>query len=298
MQSDVRGSKGARALVGAILLVLLPLPLILVIRHALQPSLPRSQEAFPLFTADQARALASYERWCLRPEECEPPLGCLEAGAFGRGRCLNTECETDAQCEPEMYCRTFPTMGNGLALRRCDRRDGERPEGDPCVVGYTYPEDRCARGLLCNRGWCGRPCRLQEATDCPEGFFCQQGADGASCVPTCETQGCPEGLQCAREAGGISVCAQLRGNDCPEDSCPEGSQCTFNNLRFVDAGLALRLECIAPCGAGRPACPSGRTCVASRCLRTCDPQGPDTCFPEERCVYRVDLSVALCKQVR
>ena len=298
MQGDVRGSKRTQTLVAAVLLGLLLLPLSLVMSHALQPELPRSKEALPLFPTSQARTLASYQSPCLRPEECEPPLGCLEAGALGRGMCLNTECETDSQCEPEEYCRTFPTMGNGLALRRCDKRDGQRPAGDACVVGYTHAEDRCAPGLLCNRGWCGQPCRFEEASDCPEGFFCQQGLDGPSCVPTCEARGCPDGLQCAREAGGISVCAQLRGTECPEGTCPEGSHCTFTNLSSVDAGLALRLECIASCGQGRPPCPSGRTCVASRCLRTCDPRGPDTCYPEERCVYRVDLFVALCKQVR
>ncbi|WP_224240681.1 hypothetical protein [Hyalangium gracile] len=91
---------------------------------------------------------------------------------------------------------------------------------------------------------------------------------------------------------------QLRGSDCSGDSCPDGSHCTFTNLRFADAGVALRQECIAPCGEGLPSCPSNRVCVASRCLRTCDPQGPDTCHPEERCVHRVDLGVSLCKQVR
>jgi hypothetical protein len=298
MLGDVRGSKRTKALAAALLLALLSLPLILIISSTLQPSPPRGKEVLPLFPASQARALASYRSPCLRPEECGSPLGCLEAGELGRGECLNTECETASQCEPEEYCRTFQTMGGGLALRRCDRRDGLRPEGDACVEGYTYAEDRCAQGLLCNRGWCGRPCRFEEASDCPEGFFCQQGLDGPSCVPTCEARGCPEGLQCAREAGGISVCAQLRGSGCPADSCPESSHCTFTNLSLVDAGLALRQECIAPCGEGKPACPSGRVCIASRCLRTCDPQGPGTCYPEERCIYRVDLGAALCKQIR
>ena len=298
MQGDVRGSQRTRTLIAAILAALVSLPLILVIGSTLWPSLPDRQKTLPLLPVDQARALPSYGNACLRPEECEPPLGCLEAGAFGRGECLNTECATDSQCEPEKYCRTFPTMKEGLALRRCDKRDGERPEGDACVVGYTYAEDRCAQGLRCNRGWCGRPCRLGEASSCPEGFFCQEGLDGPSCVPTCEARGCPEGLQCAREAGGISVCAQLRSSDCPAGSCPEGSRCTLTNLSRVDAGLALRLECIAPCGEGFPVCPSGRVCAASHCLRTCDPHGPNTCYPEERCVFRADLGVSLCKQVR
>lgn len=298
MQGDVRGATKTQAVATAILLGILSLPLVFVIRHVLQPDLLRGEDTLPLLPTSQARALASYGSPCLHPKDCEPPLGCVEAGALGRGKCLNTECETDSQCEPGEHCRTFRTMAEGDALRRCDRRTGERPEGDACVMGYAYTEDRCAQGLLCNRGWCGRPCRLGESSDCPDSFFCQQGLDGPSCVPTCQSRGCPEGLQCAREGGGISVCAQLRGSECPEGACPEGFRCTFTNLSAVDAGLALRLECIASCGEGFPACPSGRVCVASRCLRTCAPQGPDLCFPEERCVYRVDLGVSLCKQVR
>jgi hypothetical protein len=298
MQGDMRGSKRPQTLVLALLMGLVALPLALIIGAALRPSLPANQQALPLFPASQARALPSYGSPCLRLEECDQPLGCVEAGTPGRGFCMNTECETDAQCEAGESCRTFRTLGGGSPVRRCDALEGERQAGESCAPFLTYTDFRCVQGLLCNRGWCGHPCRLEESSDCPEGFFCQQGLEGPSCVPTCQDRECPEGLQCAREGGGISVCAQLRGSECPEGSCPEGSRCTFTNLSAVDAGLALRLECIAPCGDGLPACPSGRVCVANRCLRTCAPQGPDTCFPEERCVYRVDLGVSLCKQIR
>lgn len=276
---------------------LLALPLMWAVGRALQPGLPREQQALPLLPASQARALSSYGSPCLQPEVCEPPLGCLEVGETGRGVCLNTECETNADCAPGEYCRTLATMGNGPPLRGCDVRDGERSAGEPCDKGLTVAaSERCAPGLFCNRGWCGQSCRLEESKDCPEGFFCQHGLDGPSCVPTCEARGCPPGLQCAREAGGISVCAQLRGSECPTGSCPEGSRCSFTQVRLGDAGIALRMECVASCGEGHPACPSGRTCVASRCLRTCDPQGAATCYPEERCIYRKDLGISLCKQ--
>jgi hypothetical protein len=299
LQGDVRGSTRTQTLGAAVLLVLVALPLIWIIGRALQPALPREQKALPLVPANQARALPSYGSPCLQPEACAPPLGCLEIGETGRGICLNTECETNADCNPGEYCRTLATMGNGPPLRGCDLREGERFAGEPCDKGLTVATtDRCAPGLLCNRGWCGQPCSLGEDAGCPAGFFCQQGLDGPSCVPTCEAQGCPQGLQCAREAGGISVCAQLRGNECSSGACPEGSRCTFTHLSSVDAGLALRLECIPSCGQREPACPSGRACIASRCLRTCDPQGPDTCYAEERCIYRVDLGIALCKQPR
>ena len=298
MQGDVRGPQKPPALALAVFMGLLALPLVLIIGSVLSPSLPAVQKILPLLPASQARTLASYWSPCLRPEECDPLLGCFEVGTTGRGACINTECETNAQCEAGATCRTFRTMGDGPSIRRCEASEGVRQEGEPCAPFLTYAKDRCAQGLLCNRGWCGRPCRIEESSDCPENFFCQQGLDGPSCVPSCQTGGCPEGFECTREGGGISVCAQLRGSDCPTGSCPEGSRCTFTNLSAVDAGLALRLECIASCGEGFPACPSGRVCVASRCLRTCDPQSSKTCFPEERCVYRVDLGVSLCKQVR
>ncbi len=298
MPSDVRGPSRRQTLARALFMGLVPLPLVLIIGGALYSNSPHSQQSLPLLPANQARALASYGLPCLRPEECEPPLGCFEIGDTGRGICLNTECETDAQCEPGEYCRTLRTMGTSPPLRVCDKRGGERLEGEPCSPFLTYDPELCAQGLLCNRGWCGRPCRLEDSSTCPEGFFCQQGLDGPSCVPTCEARGCPEGLQCARESGGISVCVQLRGSDCSDGSCSAGSSCTFTNLRVVDAGLALRQECIAPCGEGKPPCPSDRVCVANRCLRTCAPLGPTTCYSEERCVYRDDLAVALCKQVR
>jgi hypothetical protein len=298
MQGDVRGSPKKPALVGALLVGLLALPLALIIGSTLRPTVSEGQKALPYLPTSEARALSSFGSPCLRPEECEPPLGCIEVGAVGRGTCLNSQCESDSQCEPGRTCQTLKPMGEGRPVHRCIALQGERLEGELCWPGLANQADRCAPGLLCNHGWCGRPCRLQETSDCPEGFFCHESLNGPSCVPSCEARGCPQELQCARDADGISVCVQLRGTDCSGDSCPAGSNCTFNNLSFVDAGLALRQECIAPCGEGLPACPSGRVCVASQCLRTCDPQGPGTCFPEERCVHRVDLSVSLCKQVR
>lgn len=299
MQGNVRGAGRNQTLALALGIGLLLVPLLLIVWSALHPTPHPGQGARPFLPLDQARGLPTYGRDCLRPEDCDSPLGCLELeGQMGRGLCLNTECETDSQCGPGKYCRTLRTMGEGLSLRRCDdQQGGARAEGEVCAVGLGLEPDRCVAGLLCNRGWCGRPCHLQEPASCPEGFFCQQGLDGPSCVPTCESRGCPDGLQCAREAGGISVCAHVRGNDCPDTSCPEGSRCTFTHRRFTARGLSLRLECVAPCGQGLPACPTGQVCVADRCQRTCDPRGPNTCYAEEQCVDRVDLGVMLCSQV-
>lgn len=295
MQGNVRGATRYQTLAWVLLVGLLPLPLGWALWNALRPVPSPRQGTLPLLSRDQAIALPTFMRDCLRPQDCDAGLGCLEwAGKEGRGLCLSSECETDSQCGPEQYCRTLRTMGDGPSVRRCDERSGERVEGDLCAGELAMEPDRCVPGLLCNRGWCGRPCRLEESSNCPEGFFCQQGLDGPSCVPTCERRGCPEGRQCAREAGGISVCARVRGNDCPDVSCPEGSRCTFTNRRLVAGRLSLRLECIFACGEGLPACPPGQVCVADRCQRTCDPQQPTTCHREEQCVYRVDLGVTLC----
>jgi hypothetical protein len=295
MQGDVQGARRAQAVTLVLLAVLVPLPLAVLLGSLMRPTPRDGRAAIPMLPLDHARGLPTYGRDCMRPDDCDPSLGCLELnGRWGRGLCLNTECEADGQCEPGERCRTLRTLGGGPPLRRCDLDSGERAEGELCAVSLSFERGRCRTGLRCNQGWCGRPCRLGEASTCSEGFLCQQGLDGPSCVPTCERHGCPEGLQCVREAGGISVCAHLRGSDCPDGSCPAGSRCTFTNRRLLAKGLRLRLECIAPCGEGLPACPSGQTCIADRCWRTCDPQGPTACHPEEQCVYRVDLGISMC----
>lgn len=281
----------ARVLLGG----LLPLPLIILTGYALYPRPPHAQQAKTFFPAAQARLLPSYGQDCLHPEDCEQPLGCLETEETGRGTCLNTQCEADRQCEPGEYCRTVQTMGNSLPLRGCDTRYRVRAEGEPCALGLGVNEVHCSPGLFCNSGWCGRPCDLSAPSECPAGFFCQQGLDGPSCVPTCEDRVCPEGFQCAREAGGISVCARVRSGDCSGTSCPEGSRCTLTGVRASDAGVSLRLECVVPCGGDLPACPSGQFCLGSRCRLTCDPLSDGTCPTGQRCVHRVDLGVSLCK---
>jgi hypothetical protein len=295
MQSDLQGAKRYKALGLIVLVGLLLVPLSFVLSSLLHPVARPGQKTWPLFPADQARTLQTYGQDCLRLEDCEYPLGCLETGQTGRGTCLNTQCETDAHCDPEKFCRTFQTLGNGPSLRGCDFRRGERTAGEPCATGLGVNEVHCSPGLLCNKGWCGSPCDLSAPLDCPAGSFCQQGLDGPSCVPTCEDQKCPEGFLCAREAGGISVCARVRGDDCSGTTCPEGSRCIFTDVYSSDAGISLRMECVYPCGVGLPACPSGQFCLGSRCLHTCDPLRKDTCPPRKRCVHRVDLGVSLCK---
>ena len=291
----MQGSRRYKTVAIALIAALLPLPLILLISPSLYEDKPSNSQAMPLFPADQARQLPSYGQDCLRSADCDPPLGCLERGETGRGTCLNTQCETNADCEPTEYCRSFVTLGNGLPLRGCDAREGQQIEGEPCDPGLAADYEHCIPGLLCNKGWCGRSCSLTEPSDCPAGFFCQQGLDGPSCVPTCEGRTCPEGFQCAREAGGISVCARVRSGDCSGASCPEGSRCTFTDVRSSDAGISLRLECVVPCGEGLPACPSDQFCLGSRCRLTCDPLRDGTCPTGQRCVHRVDLGVSLCK---
>jgi len=295
MQSDVRGPRRYKTLGLAILVGLLAVPLAFVLSSTFHVEPSPRQQAWPLLPADQARLLPTYGQDCLRPDDCEHPLGCIETEETGRGTCLNTQCDTNAHCDPGKYCRTFKTLGNSLPLRGCDVRQGARAEGEPCALGLGVEEVRCSAGLFCNRGWCSRPCDLSAASECPAGFFCQQGLDGPSCVPTCEGRTCPEGFQCAREAGGISVCARVRSGDCSSPSCPKGSSCTFTDVRSSDAGISLRLECVISCGEGLPACPSGQFCLGSRCRLTCDPLRDGTCPTGQRCVHRVDLGVSLCK---
>ena len=127
-------------------------------------------------------------------------------------------------------------------------------------------EETCALGLRCNEGWCGRPCQPDESTSCPEGFFCREGVNGPSCLPTCGARGCPEGQQCIALGEGISVCAVVRGENCQKVPCPEDSLCSVWPPRYRESRLVLKMACSRlSCGDGEPACPPGTSCTRGVC---------------------------------
>ncbi|OJT25762.1 hypothetical protein BO221_07875 [Archangium sp. Cb G35] len=121
-------------------------------------------------------------------------------------------------------------------------------------------------GFRCNAGWCGRSCQPDEPTSCPQGFFCREGIDGHSCLPTCEETGCSNGQECVSLGEGISVCAVVRGNNCQKVPCSEGGLCSVWPPRYEDSRLELKMACSrVSCSDGGPACPPGTSCVQGLC---------------------------------
>lgn len=267
--------------------LLLPLPLILILTTLWPSSRTPGEriltasgalEISPVLTVEERRALLTFERPCSRREDCEPPLGCLSRNGK-KGFCVASKCLTDLQCSDGMTCRVLPTLGQGPRVRSCVAA-GNLPEGAPCLALTMDGAKSCSEGLICN-SFCGRPCNLEAASPCPNGFFCRPGPSGPACAPTCEKQACPEGQQCVRFTGGASMCAAPVGDDCQRSPCPEGQQCRASFSPGQPAWAAL--ACELPCDGAERRCPQGLICHQETCQRTCDPKGPEVCGPRWAC---------------
>jgi hypothetical protein len=237
-----------------------------------------------MLTKAEAYALHTYGQRCMRQEDCEPPLGCVPGFDGREGLCSASWCLTDVQCaEQGMVCRTLSTLGNGPLIRACVW-PGKRKEGEACSQQrWDSPQRACAQELVCHQGWCGRRCQPDDASTCPEGFFCQEGLDGASCLPTCAGRTCPEGQQCLHLTGGVSVCATVRGENCIEHACAPGESCLATDPLRTPSGLALWQRCARSCGQGKEPCPEGLSCIEGICRNRCAAEGPSACTPHETC---------------
>jgi len=263
--------------------LLLVLPLAWVLHVTLFKGLRPTPEAkvVPMLSPQERQRLMTYERPCTGRKDCEPPLGCFFNTRSRWMYCTDSRCMTDQQCAEDMVCRTLKTQGGGPPIRQCTLV-GVRKEGDPCVDMSSLRDAACERGLLCQHRRCGRPCRLDEAGSCPEGFFCRDGLNGPSCLPTCEGRACPEGQQCVRLDEGISVCTEVHGQDCQRTPCPGGHEC-FVQAPFNHPG-EVWMTCLIPCGArDTPDCPEGFVCEMSYCRKSCDPTVPNACGPHYKC---------------
>jgi len=241
----------------------------------------------PVLSPDARRSLMTYERPCVKSEECEPPLGCFFNTRARRMYCTDSRCMTDQQCSEGMLCLTQRTQGKGPPIRYCSL-EGTRTEGEPCLEMPPSHEAGCLRGLFCQERRCGRPCRLGEPTNCPAGFFCREGLNGPSCLPTCEGRSCPEGQECVRLKQGMSACAQVHGQNCQRTPCPEQQTCSVWDP-FSHPG-EVWMTCLLRCGeeSGSP-CPDGFVCKTDYCRKSCDPTLPGDCGPRYRCErYRTE----------
>jgi hypothetical protein len=245
----------------------------------------------PLLSDAERRQILTYGRRCQNPEDCAPPLGCLSPVTGGESLCLASNCMTDLQCPEGFSCETLQSLGGSPLLRRCVL-EGTAREGEPCIERSNARADVCARGLICN-AYCGRPCRMEEPSSCPEGFFCGKGSNGLSCLPTCESRSCPEERQCVRFKSGFSVCAKVRGENCQEKECPQNQRCA--TMTSSGDREAVWMECVIPCDE-RSSCPTGSVCDLGVCRKPCSADAPDTCGPNLKCTEDPDKKRWLCGQ--
>ncbi len=276
--------------------LLLTAPLMLALGTALypvrEPGPDGSAPVVPMLSWEESRRLQTFDRPCQTQEDCDAPLGCTPLNPGGPRVCLASECMTDVQCEEGFTCQALPTLDRERRVRFCTPL-GRRKEGEPCMKGLGILRNACEQGLIC-AAWCGRPCELDASGSCPEGFYCRQGPDGPSCLPTCEGRSCPDGQQCIPIEGRTSVCAAVRGQNCKQQPCPEGQECMIHFPRAGKQGVVMGMECVQPCDEKAP-CPEGLVCAGSSCRRPCEPGGASTCGPDEACTSPGEGQRAVCQ---
>lgn len=286
----------SRVLIGAAAGLLLLLPLALLSSISLYSRRwtrgADGVEFSPVLSPEKRVELNTFEQRCEKREDCEPPLECLAFFTGFESYCLDSDCLTDRQCKEGFTCRALKPRGGGTLVRRCTPA-GLLEEGEPCMASSREKSVVCERGLICN-GYCGRPCRMDEPTSCPEGFFCARGKNGTSCLPTCEGRACPEGKQCVRYASGMSVCAHIRGENCQDEPCPQGQRC--NKSYSPNHKDWVSMECVTPCGGENPPCSDELFCHQGECRRPCVPDAADVCGPSERCAFDPVQRAGFCQR--
>lgn len=279
-----------RIVVAGVFSLLLPVPLVLLLSQALPggwlPREARDRRISPVLSQEERRKLLTLDRTCRGSQDCEPPLGCLQDfRRFKLSVCTASECVVDTNCPEGQVCRAVKTQGAGPLVRLCIAT-GERKEGEGCARLPKKREESCEPGLLCNRGYCGRPCQLGEPFGCPPGFICGEGPEVISCLPACEQGRCPEGQDCVHFDGGFAACARVNGVNCNRTPCPQGHECRIGYTPGV--GDEVTMECLVPCGEKKGACPESTVCSFGFCRRLCDPEAPESCGPEEECALQID----------
>jgi hypothetical protein len=265
------------------LLLLLPLAwaIHVVTFGGLRPA-PDAQVA-PMLSPEERQRLMTYERPCAGREDCEPPLGCFFNTRSRWMYCTDSRCLTDQQCPEDMVCRTLKTVGGTPPIRHC-ALVGVRKEGEPCAEMSSLSDAACERGLVCQDRRCGQPCQLNKPGSCSEGFFCQEGLNGPSCLPTCEGRTCPNGQECVQFEHGVSVCAEVHGQNCQRTPCPGGQKCSVWDP--FDHPREVWMTCLIYCDeASISSCPEGFVCQLGACRKSCEPAVPNACGPHYKC-YR------------
>jgi hypothetical protein len=275
-----------RVALGVCAALLLPIPLIVLLSHALHPRIAGpsqgGRQVSPVLGVEERTRRETYHRKCRQSSDCEEPLGCVVDGRAGATYCTDSECMADSQCPDGLVCRSLATKGEGPLVRFCIPQ-GPRRAGERCDEIPLRQTSACGPGLQCGgvEGWCGHPCQRGEAASCPEGFFCADVAPEPLCLPTCEARGCPSGQECIRYKEGVSSCAVVYGRNCQNGGCPADLRCRV--LGDSTSPGNVWMDCVHECGPGRPACPEMETCSAVVCLRSCDPESSGACGANFRC---------------
>jgi len=288
-----------RAFLGALVGLLLPVPLVLLLGGAMYPWLwggsPEGRRISPVLDIEERTRRLTYRRYCQQSSECEPPLGCFADPRVMTHYCTDSQCMTDAQCPDGQVCRPLETSGDGPLVRFCVPV-GQRGEGEQCLYIGGARDQACGPGLLCSEGWCGRSCRGDAASSCPEGFFCAHDAIQPVCVPTCEARGCPEGQQCVQYGRGTSACAVVYGPFCQEFPCADGRECDMVSASRRPGKVWM--ECVQECSAEQPTCPEGFACNKWLCQPSCDPEVAGACGEGYRCEQTRSGSAWVCQPDR
>jgi hypothetical protein len=190
-----------RTLLAVLFGLLLPLPLLWLecvsayaFIYGTDLSRPWGWGHVPMLSIGARYGLPTYGVQCFSDADCDSPLRCFIQGSERFHRCMDSACVTDKDCPEDFTCRNL-AVGNGRDLLRVCLLVGGRTEGQPCERFAFTREEGCARGFLCN-GTCGRPCRLNAPSSCPEGFLCERGEDGPLCKPVRQDPPCPAGELC------------------------------------------------------------------------------------------------------
>jgi len=274
-----------RAVLSALMGLLIVLPLAWLISIAMsgpgrQLPLPQGKPLVPMLSREARLGLSTYAHDCRTDADCEAQLRCVYDVRTSRQHCTDSTCTDDEHCPMGSACIPFRTVNDKELVRVCSLV-GVRKEGELCRELPENPKDGCAKGLVC-QGFCGRPCRAEDPSSCPEGYFCHEGSEGASCLPSCQGRSCPEGQRCIELMGEqASVCMKVHGQDCERTPCAEGQHCT----RDTSPGLPghIWMECLRNCGEDQPPCPEGTACFLFQCRKSCDPQDASVCGPDFRC---------------
>lgn len=266
--------------------LLLPLPLLWLL--SLFMSAPeirspvfRGKAIAPMLSLTERLRLRTYEAVCQTDGDCEAPLRCFYNGRTERSYCADSTCLTSDDCLKGFACRVFRAENGTDIIRNCSL-EGYRTEGELCEQHPSRRELGCEKGLICT-DTCGRVCRLDDSSSCPDGFICKDSDNGPTCRPTCEGRPCPEGQRCISSVlGGVgSACLKVYGMDCELNPCPQGFRCDINT--HLRAPGKVWMECLSDCASSEPLCPEGRACSLFQCRQACEPNGSPVCAPGFRC---------------